>query len=238
MSCCYLRFGFSGTKLLSSLLTVSLSELYYNLSTSQTCSFHVDSSAPPALRVSHLVLLFPFSSAKSILFLFPVKPKPMNCLPPLYFPSMPLLKSCLNSPAEVTFSCSSDHGNFPFLEVLPDFLSLVAAVTSFSFVSPLFQLRICSFFPNCPPNHFSFSVRHNQLPALYLQCSLKNQSWAKYNVLVLNPWERQRELCGAPVSLGLEKTPKKQALFPLEPTCKMLCTPHRCQPPSASADCC
>lgn len=130
MSRCYPRFGFSGTKLFSSLLTLSLSELCYNLSTSQTCNFSV-ALVPTLLLPLHLG-----SPTWFFYFLFLVlnpsfslsQSKLMKCLSPLYFPSVPLLKSCLNSPAEANFSCYSDHVNFHFLEALPGF-SLLAEVT-------------------------------------------------------------------------------------------------------------
>lgn len=133
MSCCYLRFGFFGTKLFPFLLMLSLSELI----TSQTCNnfqccLHPAFSAPPALSsstwlflcvyfclvlVGFWVLLWVFCiilfSAKSILFLHPLKLNPsLLSIHPFIYSflclSLPPLKSCLNSLVEVDFFCDSD----------------------------------------------------------------------------------------------------------------------------------
>lgn len=62
------------------------------LSTSQTCKISVAFTLPLLLLLhlgssTWLFLCFLFS-AKFILFPHPLKPKPMNCLSPLYFPSI------------------------------------------------------------------------------------------------------------------------------------------------------
>lgn len=168
MSCCYLRSGFSGTKLLSFLLTDFLCQGWYLYWPSHfkdlwlQCHLSPSSSTSPALWLSHLALLFSLSSAKFTLFPSPSKPKSASCLSLLCFPSILLLKSRLNSCAEVNCSCCSCHLPLPwspswsltsccrgrFL-----FLSCFLSVTSLPGPYSLFP-------PNCP-NCFSSSLCHN-----------------------------------------------------------------------------
>lgn len=125
------QIGFLWIKLFSCLLTRSLSEFYYNLSTSQTCNISA-TLVPTLLLPLHsgfatwffnflfLVLNPPFSLS--------LQSQILRTIFSSLFSIHPSSKLLLKFPAEVNF-CYSDHVNFHFLQALPDLLSLFAEVT-------------------------------------------------------------------------------------------------------------
>lgn len=125
------QIGFLWTKLFSCLLTLSLSEFYYNLSTSQTCNISATLVLTLLLPLHSGFATWFFNFLFLVLnppFSFPCKAKSYELSFSSLFSIHPSSKLLLKFPAEVDF-CYSDHVNFHFLQVLPDLLSLFAEVT-------------------------------------------------------------------------------------------------------------